>query len=891
MNHIRILMSRIASLFRSRKLDVDLDDELRAHIDLATEANVAFGMTPQQARTAALRNFGGVAQTREAYRQQRGIPLLESLGDDLRFALRQLRNAPGFTFVAVLTLALGIGATTAIFSVVDAVVLKPLPFPSADRLMHVRSVVLSTGNGGVASYLDFVDWRSRNHVFDGMAAIRTGDFTLIGPREPLHVQGAVASAQLFSVLGVSPFLGRNFTPDEDTPAAAGGIDPVILSYGLWQREFGADASILGRVIQLGDQRYTVAGVMPRGFQYPIQAEPIELWTTVAEDARGGADAMTNQRGAHYLDVVGLLKPGIAVPRAQAEMAAIAASLNKEHPENKPRTVQLMPELQHLSGPLRAPLLVLLGTVGCILLIVCANMANLQLARGTRRHKEIAVRAALGASRFRVVRQLLMESVVLGLAGGVMGLALALVSLRFLVRLLPPQVPRANDIGLDSRLLIFTILISLLTGILFGLAPALRAARISLTASLNDTGRESRGDGRSSGRLRNALVVSEIALSVIPLLGAAQLTQSFLHLTQVDPGFDPHHVLTFQLDAPPETPEAAPTAFYREAVARIGALPGVTSASAAASLPLTGDNIGLSVEIEGQPTPMSARPSADFNAVEPKYFSTLGTTLLEGRDISWRDDKSSTPVVVVNSTFARRFFPNQNPLGKHVRPGISNGFASAEPPMREIVGVIADLKQSDLGSDSSPEIYAPLAQCPFNSMFIAVRTVNDPRSVVAAARSQIASLDKHLPLYHVKTLDQYFADSVATPRLVTMLMSSFAVLAVMLACLGVYGVISYTVAQRTHEIGIRMALGADAGMVMRWVLIRGSLLALAGVSIGLGGALALAHLIASVLYGIRAMDPVTFIVAPLALLAIAILAGYIPARRAATIDPMRALRTD
>ena len=886
---MRTLINRCAALFGKRKLDEDLDEELRSHIDLAIEENVKRGMSAQEAHTLALREFGGMTQTKEQYRMQRGLPILELLAQDIRYALRQLRKSPGFTFIALLTLALGIGATTALFSVVNAVMLKPLPFPTAARLVRVESVIATNGHGGVASYPDFLDWRERNHVTDGMAAFDTEDFTLIDQREPEHLQGAVVSAQLFSLLGVTPALGRIFLDQEDRPGATNGTDALILSYGLWQREFSSDASVLGRVVELGGRRFTVVGVMPQRFQFPIQAEPIELWTTIAVDSRGGDNAMTAQRGAHYLDVIGLLKPGVTIQQAQAELATIASSLNKEHPENKPRTTRIVPELQLLTGDLRTPMFVLLGAVGCVLLMVCANIANLLLARATGRRKEMAVRIALGASRRRVTCQMLVESLLLGLLGGGLGLGLALLSFRFLVRIVPADIPRLGNIGLDARLLGFALLVSLLAGLLFGLAPALQASKVSLTESLKKTGRGSGGEDKA--RLQSTLVVSEIALAVVLLLGAGLLLQSFLHLTRVDPGFDPHNVLTFQLDSPAGMQSTHFPGFFREAVSRIGALPGVSSASAAASLPLTGDNIASSFEIEGQPTPMGSRPSADFNAVEPDYFRTVGTALRNGRDFTAHDDSSSTPVVIVNRALARAFFPNQNPIGKHVRPGIGNGYGPGELPMREIVGVIEDIKQSRPGAEAAPEIYAPLAQSPFDTMFIVARTANDPASIVKAARQQVASLNRNLPIYHVKTLDQYFADSVAEPRFGSLLLGCFAGLAVLLACLGVYGVVSYAVVQRTREIGIRMALGAGGASVVLSVLLRGMLLALIGVTIGLAGSFALVHLLSSMLFGVQATDPITFAMAALAMLGVAALASYIPGRRAARIDPMQALRTE
>jgi putative ABC transport system permease protein len=887
MEMIRTFFTRFVALFGKQRLDAELDEELRSHIDFAVEENLKHGMNAQQARTSALRAFGGVAQAREGYRMQRGLPFFEIFAQDIRYALRQLRKAPGFTLVALLTLALGIGATTALFSVVDAVMLKPLPFPNADRLVRVQSLIVATGRGGGASYPDFLDWRARNHVVDGMAAFDTEDFTLIGARDPEHLQGAVVSAQLFSLLGVTPELGRTFRPEEDTPGAVSGTDAVILSYGLWQREFGADAAVLGRVLQFGSKRFTVVGVMPQGFQFPIQAEPIELWTTIAFDAGAPSGGMTTQRGAHYLDVVGLLKPGVTAQQAQAELITIASSLNKEHPENRARTMRVTPELRFLTGDLGAPLLILLGAVGCVLLIVCANIANLLLARASGRSNEMAVRIALGASRRRVTCQLLAESLVLGLLGGSLGLGLALLSFRFLVRMMPADVPRLTTIGLDARLLGFALTASLLASFLFGLAPALQASKVSLTESLKKSGRVS--GGSEKGRLRSTLAVSEIALAVVLLLSAGLLLQSFIHLTRVNPGFDPNHVLTFHLDAPAGAESKALPGFFREAVTRMGAIPGVTSASVAASLPLTGDHIRTSIEIEGQPTPMGSRPQAGLNIVEPDYFRTVGAALINGRDVTAQDNLKSTPVAVVNQALARTFFPNQNPIGKHVRPGIGNGYG--EEPMREIVGVIQDMEEGRPGAEAAPEVYVPLDQCPLDNMFVVVRTANDPASVIGAARRQVTSLDKNLPIYSVKTLDQYFADSVAAPRFNSMLMSAFAMLAVLLACLGVYGVVSYAVVQRTHEIGIRMALGAGGGSVVRSVLYRGMLLALIGVTLGLAGSFALVHLLSNMLFGVRATDPMTFGAATIVLLGVAALASYIPARRAARVSPMVALRSE
>jgi predicted permease len=522
-------------------------------------------------------------------------------------------------------------------------------------------------------------------------------------------------------------------------------------------------------------------------------------------------------------------------------------------------------------------------------MVCANIANLLLARATGRRREMAVRIALGASRGRVTCQLLAESMVLGLVGGGLGLGLAVLSFRFLVRMMPADIPRLDSIGLDARLLGFSFVVSLVAGFLFGLAPALQAGNVSLTDALKKSGRGTGSEDRAG--LRSTLVVSEIAIAVSLLLGSLLLFQSFLHLMRVDPGFDPHHVLTFQVDSPAGMKDTQFPEFFRDVVARMNAMPGVSSASAAAYLPLTGEHLTTSIEIEGHPTPMGSRSSAGFDAVEPEYFRTVGSALLSGRDFTAQDTLASMPVVIVNEKLARVFFPNQNPIGKHVRPGIGNGYGNGEPPMREIVGVIPDMKQSGPGVEAAPEVYGPLAQCPWDTMSIEVRTVNDPISIVGAARERVTALNKNLPIYHVKTLDQYFADSIAAPRFISLLLSGFAMLAVLLACLGVYGVVSYAVAQRTHEIGIRMALGADGGSVVRSVLLRGMLLAVAGVTIGLVGSLAMVHVLSTMLFGVRATDPMTFAGATVVLLCVAGLAGYLPARRAARVNPMVALRNE
>ena len=878
---------RLRSLFRPEGVDQDLDDELRYHVERKTDENIARGLTPPEARRQALLALRGIERTKEECRDTRHVSWLQDATQDIRYAFRLLARNPGFAATTILTLALGIGATIAIFSVVDTLALKPLPFPTADRMVRIKSVFLSTRSGsGIASYPDFVDWRSRNDVFDGMAVFDARDFTLTGTSEPLHLHGAVVSAQLFALLGTEPALGRGFLPREGTPSSANGSDPVILSYDLWAREFNADPAVLGRTIQLNDQPFTILGVMPKFFQFPIGSDPVELWTTIAIDAHGGANAMTAQRGGHYLRVLGLLKRGVTPRQAESEMAAIASTMNKQHPEVKPRTVLVVPEIQALVGPARVPLFALLGVVGCVLLIACANVANLLLARAAGRHREMAVRAALGASRGRALRQLLAESAVLGLLGGSAGLAVALGSLKVLARLIPAEVPRVNAIHLDVRLLIFAVAVSLLTGAVFGLAPALRLTRIVLTESLKESERSSEGKGQAG--VRKGLVASEIALAAILLPAAILLGQSFLHLTRVNPGFDSRNVLTFEVDAPSPDPNAQ-RSFYRQVVRRVSSIPGVSVASAVASIPLTGDNISSAFEIDGQPTPAGSRPTADFNAVAPNYFQTLRIRLLAGRDFTENDNSTSLPVVIINRALAQRFFPNENPIGKRIRPGIGNGYGSGHFPLRTVVGVIADVKESELGAPAEPEIYAPLAQSPFDPMFIVARTAMDPAGVVSAARRQAAAVDKNTPIYQVENLDQYFEAALSFPRLITMLVGGFAVLAMILASMGVYGVVSYTVARLTREIGIRIALGAGADEILRWALRQGCFPAVLGAGIGLPLSFGLARLLSSLLYGVSAADPITFVLALVVLLGVAGVATVIPAQRAMRVDPVVALR--
>ena len=875
--------------YRRQARDADLARELRDHLELeAEEQRAAAGLSPEQAASAAHRALGNTLTIEEDVRATWGLQWLETLVQDAHFGLRQLRRNPGFTIVAVLTVALGIGVNTAIFSIVNAVLLRPLPFAAPNQLVSV----VSTRKGGIAdnaSYPDFADWRTQNHVFSQMAAYISDNFTLTGQGNATHIQGAIVSADLFSLLGVNPALGRAFVPEEDKLPAENGAFPMILSHHLWRERFGSDIAVLGRTVEIDNRNFTVVGVMPPGFQFPVQGQPGDFWMTmaIALVSVPGTPSMAEQRGAHSLDVIARLKPHVSIVQAQAEMNAIVSRLNQQYRESAPRGVKVLPEIDEVAGPARPVLLILLAAVGCVLLIACANVANLMLARGASRQKELAVRSALGASRGRVIRQLLTESVLLALIGGALGTALGLWGISALIGLLPVNIPRLTGVRIDDTVLIFTGLVSLSTGILFGLSPALQASKLAFVESLKE-GSGGSSEGAHRARTRGLLVVADIAVATLLLAGAGLLINSFIRLQHVDPGFSSQNVLTFKVDLPyARYSGLRQTQFFQRAIERFNHLPGVRSASAVLPLPLDGDDVNTFLTIEGQPVAQGDRPRAGYSWIEPGYFRTVGIPLIQGRDFNATDDLQSTPVVLINETFARRFFPHTDPVGKRIKPGISNGYKSS--PLREIVGVVGDVRQHGLVSPPYPEVYVPVAQSPLGSMNFVIRTEVEPLSVVTALRKEMAAMDTNLPFYGVQTFRQYLGDGYAIPRFVTLLLGLFAGLALALAAIGLFGVISYSVSRRTHEIGIRMALGAKKKDVLRIVVGQALILTLIGLAIGLVGALALTRFLRSLLFEISPTDPLTFIAVPILLALVALLACYIPMRRAVRVDPMIALR--
>ena len=880
-------IARFRGLFGRGRRARELDQELCAHLAMEEQDNLESGMPAEEAHYAALRRFGNVTLAQERSREMWGWCFHEKLSQDLHYGLRMVRRSPGFAAVAVLTLALGIGANTAIFSVVNAVILRPLPFQHPERLVRVLSVRLRDKAGEDASYPDFLDWRSQNHVFDRMGVFRTEGFTLTGRGQAVHLQGSIVSAEMFALLGVKPLLGRTFLPEEDKPGTTNGGDAVILSHRLWRERFGAEPGVVGQAIQLDNKSSTIVGVMPDGFQFPIRAGHIDLWVTIARDSENGQMSMAAQRGAHYLDVMARLKPAVTIAQAEAEMNTIVSGLNKQYPENAPRGVRIVPELDQMVGDVRPALLVLLGTVGCVLLIACANVANLMLARATSRQREMAIRSALGAGKRRIIRQVFTESLVLALAGGALGTLLALWVTDFLVRLIPEDIPRLSAIHLDSHVLVFTIALSFGTGLLFGMAPAMQVSTSGLSESLKEGGRGATA-GVHRRRVRSALVVIEVAVAAMLLVGAGLLIQSFVRLERVDPGFNPHQVLTFKVELPGSRYSAAHMVdLFRQIAARLNQLPSVRSASALYPFTLNGDEAATSFDIEGRSVAEADRPRTAYTWVEPGFFRTLGIPMLSGRDFTPQDDLKATPVIIINETLARRFFPNENPVGKRINTGIVNGYK--QPPMREIIGVVGNVKQEGLGADVAPAAYVSVAQSPFDVLTFVVRTEVDPENIVAAARNEVAGVDKDLPIFDVKTLDQYVSESVAQPHFSSLLLGIFAGLALALAAVGLYSVIAYSVVQRTHEFGVRMALGAERQDVLKMVVGHGIVLTLTGVGIGFVGALALTRFLGNLLFGIRPNDPATFAGVLLVMTAVALLASYIPARRATKVDPMVALR--
>ena len=814
---------------------------------------------------------------------------MDAIIKDLRYALRLLLKSPGFTAVAIVTLALGIGAVTSMFSVVTAVLLRPLPFPQPERIVAVGPRSERTGQMSSSSLPDFFDYRSRSRFFEDLAAYSDNDGTLTGNGEPLHVRTIMAAWGFFKILGVNPELGRTFRPEEEKP----GQHVAVLSDHLWRTRFEADPKIIGQAIDLNGRSYTVIGVMPAGFQFPIRATATDIWTTISrysEIDTPGDTPISAQRGAHFLRIVGRLKLGVSAAQAQTELTGHMQSLAREYPDTDTHfsTAYVRPQLEALVGDTRRPLIILLAAVGFVLLIACANIANLLLARATRRGKEMALRAALGATRARIVRQLVTESVLLALSGAAMGLLFSSFATASVVRLYPRNLPRLQEVGLDWRVLVFTVGIALISAVLFGLAPALKAASPRIDSTLKEGGRS----GTSSvhhARLRSTLVVVETALGVVLLVGAGLLIRSFQRLQHVDPGFNPHGLLAvnFDLVGPQYSKNEVVDRFNRDLFDRLRNEPGVKDAAGVISLPLSGSESMVTFDIEGKNIPKRNQPVATIFVATTKYFETMGIPLIKGRTFTENDVRTSRPIIIVTKSFAEKYFPGEDPIGKRIQPGAGDG--PGESPWREIVGVVGDVHQRALDMAPNPAYYIPLQQLAWGAPTVIVRSAGDPMMAVGAVRDAVHQLDSTIPLYDIRTVDDYIALSVGREKFQTILLAIFAGLALVLTAVGLYGVIAYSVVQRTQEIGIRMALGASAHSVLMMVLRSAAMMAGTGIVLGLIGSVALTGLMSSMLFGVHARDPLTIVIVCLGLAAVALFASYIPARRATKVDPMVALR--
>jgi putative ABC transport system permease protein len=818
---------------------------------------------------------------------------MHDLAGHLRFALRQLRRNPGFSLTSILTLAIGIGATTAIFSIFYAVLLRPLPFPEPDRLASVSVMSFPAGSGanaiGVpehASYPDFFDWRAQNHSFESLASYHDLNASANPNGAARMISGVAVSADFFHVLGIQPAIGRAFTRDEEKT----GNHSVVISHEFWVSDFNASPSILGQTIKLLDVDFTVVGVMPASFSFPIETPSPSFWITPARDAEG-KDPSTGQRGWMQLDSIGRLKPGVTIAQAQAEMNTIQAGLAKRYPveDLNNRGAQVVSEAQTITGDVRPALRILFAAVAALLLISCANVAGLLLARGSARQSELAVRAALGARRREIVLQLLAESLLLSLMGGVAGIALAVFMLKELLHLVPAGIPRVGEASIDGTVLAFTLGVSLLTGVLFGLLPARRLSHLDPALALRDGTRTSTS-GRRQHRLHSLLVIAETALGLVLLVGAGLLIRSFLHVLAVDPGFNPRHMLTFRVGVSPKRykEDADSLAFYRNILTRLQALPGVSSATAVYPLPLSGSGIGITFDIEGRPHAPGDSPEVRVSIVEPSFFQTMGIPILRGRTFSEDEDQpKGRPVTMVNQAFVRKFFPGEDPIGKRIQPDL----ASDDNPkaMHEIIAVTADVKRDRLTEEATPEIYLPYAPMNITSPYYAMRATGDPLSYINSVRAAVASLDKDAPIYRIHTYDDLVALNTAQSRFQTLLLTAFAAIALLLAAIGLYAVLSYTVVQRTHEIGLRMALGAQRGNVLKLILNRGMALAVIGVTLGSGISALLTRFLGSLLYDVKPLDSITFICVAGVLLAVSAIASSIPASRAAALDPMKTLR--
>ena len=883
------LIHRILALFRRDTLEVDLEAEMASHIDQAIAENLKSGMLPQEARRRALIAFGGPQQAKENHRDSRSLPMIEILLQDLRYAFRVFSKNPGFVAVAILTLALGIGANTALFSVVNGVLLNPLPYTEPERLAALYAKTDDFGRSSI-SYPNFLDWVRDNRSFSSLAAFRSDSFNLTGVGEPQRLAANMVSASFFPTLGIKPVLGRFFFEQEDQLGAA----PVaVISESLWKQKFAASPDILGKPINLDSSLRTIVGVLPSTFHFENSnfASDAQVYVPIGQ---WNDSFFRDRRTAMGMDAVGRLKPGVTLAQAQTDMVALAARLAEMYPDaDKGSSVALLSLKENVVGSIRPFLLVLLASVGFVLLIACANVANLLLARSTARSREFAIRSALGADTNRIVRQLLTESVLLAFTGGALGVLLSAWGTQAALKLLPDALPRADEIHIDARVLLFTLVASLLAGILFGLVPAFKTSRTAIQSSLKEGGR----GGSTRHRAQSVFVAIEMAFAVVLLIGAGLMIRSLSNLWRVDPGFDPHNVLTFNLaSAKPlgSSPDGTRAAF-RQLRDAIAAVPGVESVSLnSGSSVMEGDSeLPLWIDRESKPANTADMKASLFYLAQAGYLDVMKIPVKRGRFLQASDKEGSSPVIVIDEKFAKQFFGNDDPIGRHVNFDLINVSA-------EVVGVVGHVKQWGLDSDSAQntqaQTYFPLEQIPDSVLSlvdrgtsVVVRTATAPADSLKPITQAVHSVNGQLVLYDSRTMSDIIANSLAEKRFAMALLGVFAALALILSSLGIYGVISYVVGQRTQEIGIRVALGAQASSVSLMVLSQAGKMALLGVAAGLFASLGLGRLIANMLFGINSHDPLTFFGVAILLLVVALAACYIPARRASRVDPIIALR--
>jgi putative ABC transport system permease protein len=886
---LNVFSARVRCLLRREAVVQDIDEEMRLYLEMETAANVNKGMPPAEARLAARKSFGNFDSIREKAYEIRGGGMAETFLQDVRYGARVLSQHKAFTAVAVLTLALGIGANTAIFSVVNELLLRPLPYRDAERLVMVWEISQEGRHQNTTSRTNFRAWREQSSVFEGMAAFADSRLGLTGgDGEPEEVSVQAANPELLRILGVQPILGRSLTQDDGRPDAP---EVALLGHGIWRRRFGGDPQVIGRSITLDGRPVTVVGVLPAGFQWHLGAKsrtgrPAEIWTVLSMPPAGSAPT----RG-RFLSVVARLKPGVSFEQATAEMKTIAARLEGAEPEyNKGVGTEVIPLREQFVGNVRPALLILLGAVGFVLLIACANVANLLLSRAAAREREIAVRTALGASRTRVVRQLLTESLLLAALGCLVGLVLAWWGIQALVAISPRDLVNLQGVGLNLPVLAVTVAVSLATGILFGLAPALEATRLNLNDTLKEGGRGAGGQGARSSRLRGALVVAEVALALVLLVSAGLLVKSFARLRGIDTGFNTENVLTMVANLPdgkyPESKQIV--GYFEQAKERIRALPGVRRIGTVNYLPLYG---GLGAKtgftVEGRPaSPPNQEPGTNVRVADSDYFGAMGIPLLRGRNFTTAEVTETRHVVLVSESLVRQYFQGENPLGKRIRVQMFE-----DPVPAEIIGVVGDVRYDSLTDEAEPTTYFAPAELTYPFMTIVLRTAGDPADLAPAVQRALHEIDPNQPISDVRTMDQVMAQTVGRARFNTLLFGLFAALATLLAAVGIFGVMSYSVTLQTREIGLRMALGAQPGEVLGLILKQGLLLTSIGIGIGLAGALALTRVMSGLLFGVGSTDPATFAAIVVLLTLVSLIACYLPARRATRIDPLIAMRYD